>query len=150
MARAMAWWVGLGLWMALGTPALAQVNCSGLSPNFTAALLAQFQTTAPNGSIGPVAVQNFICSVTKLLSPGSSALVQTPVTSPFQYTAQIAGNLIVSSGAVAISRNNGSTFYPAGLTGGTFALANGDIVQVTWFQAGAANVPIIVYLPNGP
>src|ERR1700722_5155012 len=130
MARFRA--IGLGLAMlglASASPASAQLSCSIQN---LATLLAQFSDNAGNGSITPANVRNLVCSVQLLLAPGAPAVALAPGTSPFQYTAQVAGNLIVTSGAVAVSRNNGGTFYTTSLTGGSFALAPGDIVQVTW------------------
>lgn len=125
------------------TEAPAQVACSQQS---TATLLSQFADTAPNSSITPQNIRNAICSDQQVLAPGASAVVEAPGVSPFTFVAPSAGTLVVSSGQVQVSRNNGGTYYVASLTGGPVALLASDQVIVTWYSAVA---PTVTWLPWG-
>jgi len=77
-------------------------------------------------------------------TPGQPAISTDPKISPFEYTAPDSGTLVVESGQVEISRDAGTTWLIAGLSGGAIPLRVADQVRVTWFNS----VPKITWLPN--
>lgn len=133
----------LGALASYSTEARAQLACT---PTNQAGLLAQFSDSASPGSIAPSNVRNVICSMQNQQGTGGAVQVQSPSTSPFTFTAVYGGTLIVGSGAVAISRDNGQTWLPVSVSGGAIPVLVNDQVQVTWYQT----VPTITFLPSGP
>lgn len=65
-------------------------------------------------------------------------------TSPFVFTATVAGTLVIDSGKVEISRNNGVTWYQCSLQGGAIPMLIADKVRITWFQ----QTPVVAFLPS--
>lgn len=66
--------------------------------------------------------------------------------SPFVFrTTQASGTLLVSSGELEFSRDNGGTWYPIGLTGGSPVLQRNDSARVTWF---GGSPPTVIWLPD--
>lgn len=128
--------------VALATiPATAQTSCTQAA---RAALLAQFSDSAPNASITPSNVRNGWCSVQFVLDAGATAAVQGGVTTPFVFSAQIAGSLQIDQGKVEVSRDSGVTYYPVSLLGGTVPVLFGDKVRLTWFSTVT---PTVVFFP---
>lgn len=140
MPRALAVWALAALLLA-PAGAGAQTSCT---PANTAALLSQFSDNAAPASITPANVRNVICSQQQNLANGGTPLAQTLTSSPFTFVAPGAGTLIVSSGAVTITRNAVTT--TPGVLGGAFQLSFADQVTVTWFST---TVPVVTFLPNG-
>lgn len=112
------------------------------------ALLQQFSDAATPGSIAPSAVRNVICSGLVFQTAGGAGQTLTPTTSPFTYTFISAGSVIVTSGQVAISRNQGLTFNIASVTGGDFVVQSGDQLRIVWYVP--ATIPTVTFLPFGP
>jgi hypothetical protein len=64
--------------------------------------------------------------------------------SPFVYTAQYNGILLITGGTVsAISLNRGAGFLSTGLTVGVIPVRQRDQVQITW-----SGVPTVTFYPN--
>lgn len=83
-----------------------------------------------NGLIGTLFTDSqFLAKV------GLPARELAPAISPFVYAAVSRGSLVVESGQVEFSRDNGVTWYIAGLTGGMIPMLNKDQVRVTWYNA---------------
>lgn len=80
------------------------------------------------------------------ISPGGQPQVQVLEVSPFDFQAPTNGTLLISSGVVAISRDGGETFFPAGTMGGTVPVVVADIARVSW---SGALPPSVVFLPTG-
>lgn len=78
------------------------------------------------------------------LSPGDESAI-TPGVSPYTYSAQVKGSVIVSGGtvsAIAFSRN-GTTFYATGQTSGMFTLNAQDRLRVTYTV-----LPTMTFVPT--
>lgn len=78
-------------------------------------------------------------------TPPSGELPVTLMASPFSYTAQLKGFVIVSGGTVAnimFSRTAG-TFYLTGQTSGVFPMAQNDVIKVTYSAK-----PSLVFVPT--
>lgn len=73
-----------------------------------------------------------------------TAMAITPTGSAFSYVAPANGIIILSGGTVSIIEyGRGASFYVVGLLAGSFAVARGDIVRVTYVVA-----PTMTFLPN--
>jgi hypothetical protein len=78
-----------------------------------------------------------------LVSPAAPIQPVTLTGSPFSYRAGSAGSVAVSGGTVsAISITRGTTTIPTGATSGTFPVANGDTVAITYTVA-----PTVSFIP---
>lgn len=76
-------------------------------------------------------------------SPPSSELIVTATGSPFTYSSNMKGNLVVSGGTVtAISISRSGTFYATGQTSGVFTLAANDQLMIVY-----SAVPTLVFMP---
>jgi hypothetical protein len=78
-------------------------------------------------------------------SEGGPAQPQALAASPFEFVAGETGTIAVFGGKFDVSRDDGVTFYPIGLTGGTFHLLLGDIARVEWYSAEA---PTVTWFPD--
>lgn len=75
--------------------------------------------------------------------PGAETVV-TPTGSPFKYRVPRKGTIIVSGGTVSsLTIARSGPFYTTGTTSGTFHLAQGDQLQITYTV-----VPTVVFLPT--
>lgn len=86
----------------------------------------------------------FMVDVWKGKPPASEGSV-IPTSSPFTYTAQTKGFLIVQGGTVSLVQfsRNGTTNYSTGQTQGTFPLSQGDSLIVTY-----SVTPILTWVPQ--
>jgi hypothetical protein len=76
--------------------------------------------------------------------PPSAETVLAPKASPFTYTAPRQGYVIVNGGTVtAIAVSRSGTFYPTGLTAGSFQVSQNDQLRVTF-----SVIPSMVFLPT--
>lgn len=76
-------------------------------------------------------------------SVGGPAEPQSPVTSPFTYTANFGGTLVVTSASCELSRDDGVTWYLVSPMGGAVPVMNRDRVRVTWF----GGLPLVTFFP---
>lgn len=69
----------------------------------------------------------------------------TPSASPYTYSPEIKGSVIVSGGTVSLIRftRNGTTFYNVGATAGMFTLNAADRLEVTYTV-----VPTMTFVPT--
>lgn len=80
----------------------------------------------------------------ELVATRGAAQSITPTGSAFSYTAPANGIIILSGGTVSvIEYGRGASFYVAGLLAGSYAIARGDTIRVTYAVA-----PIMTFLPN--
>lgn len=133
----------LGALVLCSTWARAQTSCT---PTNQGGLLAQFSDNASPGSIAPAAIRNVICSALLQQGTGATAQAITVAVSPFIYTTTSVGTVTVDSATVAISRNNGTTFYTVGTAGAAVPVLTGDQVRVTY----TTPTPVMAFLPSGP
>lgn len=140
--------IRVALWaLALTGPladgASAQTGCTDQNQ---ATLLSQFSDNASPGSIAPGNVRNIICSNLNHQGTGGNAVVLSPSSSPFIYTATYVGMVVASSGTMLISRNNGGTFYQFSTAGGNILMLVGDQIEIAY----SGSPPVVVFLPIGP
>lgn len=140
MIRALLAAVGF---LAVAGVAQAQTSCSTLPQ---ATVLSTLSDNAAAGSITPQTIRNVVCSTLPALA--AAGQVQAPTTSPFTFTSTVPGTLLVGGGKIELSGDSGSNWYTIGLTGGTISLLKNSSVRVTWTQAGASNVPAVVFFPG--
>ncbi len=73
-------------------------------------------------------------------SAAAASAVSSITPSPFSFTANTSGNLLVVGGTVsAITLQRAQTILPTGLTSGFIPMANGDIVTITYSVAPTLN-----------
>jgi hypothetical protein len=76
--------------------------------------------------------------------PPSNETTVTPKGSPYTYTAPRGGILVVNGGTIAsIQMARSGTFYPTGVTSGSFSLAQNDKLLFTYSVA-----PQLVFFPT--
>lgn len=78
------------------------------------------------------------------LSPGDESVI-TPGASPYIYSAQVKGSVIVSGGTISLIEfsRNGVTFYATGQMSGMFTLNAQDRLRVTYTV-----VPGMIFVPT--
>ena len=96
-----------------------------------------------DGNIGVYATNNNTLLGTLVFAPVSplAPQAQTLGASPFKFTAAQPGTLVVSSGAVSITRSGVTA--SAGSAGGALALAEDDSASVSW----TGGAPSVVFFP---
>ena len=125
----------IGMYNRLGGSMLAQPN-------------SVFISQAPVGAGAPLAayssIDGSLIGIIQLSDQtGGPAVPQVLGSSPFVFTAPGAGTLIVASGKVEISRDNGVTWYTVGLQGGPVPIVRLDQVRVSW----TGSAPQVTLLP---
>ncbi len=75
-----------------------------------------------------------IGSIPLITNAGQPAIAQTLYASPQVLSPAAEGTMMVESGQVEISRDNGANWYIVGLTGGAYPLLTKDSVRVTWYN----------------
>lgn len=80
----------------------------------------------------------------EIVESRGAAQAITPSGSAFSYTAPANGIIIMSGGTVSlVEYGRGASFYVVGLLAGSFAVARGDQIRITYAVA-----PTMTFLPN--
>ena len=91
-----------------------------------------------------VASGTFIAEIPTANTPGGAQIPLEPTASPFQYTAELDGTFISSSGRLDVERGS-EGFNLESLVGGSIRIRTGDSVKISWFSD---TVPAAFYLPD--
>lgn len=100
---------------------------------------AQAPVVRPDGTAQP-AWYRFFATIPNSPQPAASV---TPGASPYSYTANSAGTLVISGGTVSsVQVTRGRTTIGAGMISGMFPAQQGDVFIITY-----SVVPTITFLP---
>jgi hypothetical protein len=105
----------------------------------------EFGTPAAVGLITQVWYRFLIALAQLVRTQGPAAIGQTLAASPFTFIAPSSGVLVASSGALALSRDQGTSFQAigSGTTGGAVNVTYTDQVTVTW----TGTAPVVTFFP---
>lgn len=88
--------------------------------------------------------------VTTAAFAGGPARRQVVGASPFVFVADGPGTVVVFAAQAELSRDGGATWFKVTLQGGAVPVLIGDRVRVTWYGAGADNLPEVTFFPWSP
>jgi hypothetical protein len=122
--------------------ALWQLAGSGTIPIFQAVFLRQ--TPPGNVNVYDTSLKGLIGAIRLKNRPGLPEVHQTPVTSPFVFTAPGDGTFTAFCCEIELARSAG--FVPLTLTGGAVPMMKDDVVRLSWV---GGSLPTAVWWPSG-